>query len=76
MKIQVMGPGCAKCDQAENTVREAVAEAGIDAEVVKVADFQEIAKYGIFSTPAVVIDDEVKIVGKAPSKKDVLGWLK
>ena len=76
MKIQVMGPGCAKCDQAEKTVKEAVAELGIDAEVVKVSDFQEIAKYGIFSTPAVVIDEEVKVVGKAPSKADVLGWLK
>lgn len=75
MKIQVMGPGCPKCDQAEKTVREAVAEAGVEAEVVKVSDFQEIAKYGIFSTPAVVIDDEVKVVGKAPSKADVLGWL-
>ncbi len=76
MKIQVMGPGCPKCEQAEKTVREAVAEAGIEAEIIKVKDFQEIAKYGIFSTPAVVIDDEVKVVGKAPSKKDVLSWLK
>nr|WP_287411720.1 thioredoxin family protein [Pseudodesulfovibrio sp.] len=75
MKIFVMGPGCAKCEQAEKTVREAVAEAGIDAEIEKVKDFQEIAKYGIFSTPAVVIDGEVKVVGKAPSKKDVLSWL-
>lgn len=76
MKIQVMGPGCPKCDEAEKTVREAVAEAGVEAEIVKVKDFQEIAKYGIFSTPAVVIDDEVKVVGKAPNKKEVLSWLK
>ncbi|QJB55451.1 thioredoxin family protein [Pseudodesulfovibrio sp. zrk46] len=75
MKIQVMGPGCPKCDEAEKTVRDAVAEAGIVAEIVKVKDFQEIAKYGIFSTPAVVIDDEVKVVGKAPSKKEVLSWI-
>ena len=76
MKILVMGPGCPKCEQAEQTVRDAVAEAGIAADIEKVKDFQEIAKYGIFSTPAVVIDGEVKVVGKAPSKKDVLGWLK
>ena len=75
MKILVMGPGCPKCEQAEKTVREAVAEAGVDAEVEKVSDFKEIAKHGIFSTPAVVIDGEVKVVGKAPSKKDVLSWL-
>ncbi|WFS62672.1 thioredoxin family protein [Pseudodesulfovibrio thermohalotolerans] len=76
MKILVMGPGCPKCEQAEKTVREAVAEAGVAAEIEKVKDFQEIAKYGIFSTPAVVIDGQVKVVGKAPSKKEVLDWLK
>lgn len=76
MKIQVMGPGCPKCNEAEKTVREAVAEAGVEAEIVKVADFQEIAKYGIFSTPAVVIDEEVKIAGKSPRKSEVLDWLK
>jgi len=76
MKILVMGPGCPKCEQAEKNVRDAVAEAGIAADIQKVKDFQEIAKYGVFSTPAVVIDGEVKVVGKAPSKKDVLSWLK
>ena len=76
MKILVMGPGCPKCEQTEKTVREAVAETGVTAEIEKVKDFQEIAKYGIFSTPAVVIDNQVKIAGKAPSKKEVLGWLK
>lgn len=76
MQIHVMGPGCPKCAQAEKTVKEAVAEAGIDAEIIKVTDFQEIAKFGVFSTPAVAVDGEVKVVGKAPSKKDVLGWLK
>jgi len=76
MKIHVMGPGCPKCAQAEKTVKEAVAECGIEAEIIKVSDFQEIAKFGVFSTPAVAIDGEVKVVGKAPSKKDVLGWLK
>jgi small redox-active disulfide protein 2 len=75
MQILVMGPGCPKCEQAEKTVREAVAEAGVEADIQKVKDFQEIAKYGIFSTPAVVIDGDVKVVGKAPSKKEVLSWL-
>jgi len=76
MKIHVMGPGCPKCAEAEKHVKEAVAEAGIDAEVIKVTDFQEIASFGVFSTPAVAIDGEVKVVGRAPSKKDVLNWLK
>ncbi len=76
MKIQVMGPGCPKCAEAEKNVKEAVIEAGIDAEVIKISDFQEIASFGVFSTPAVAIDGEVKVVGKAPSKKEVLSWLK
>ncbi|ABB39574.1 redox-active disulfide protein 2 [Oleidesulfovibrio alaskensis G20] len=76
MKIQVMGPGCPKCAEAEKNVKEAVAEAGVEAEVIKVSDFQEIASFGVFSTPAVAIDGEVKVVGKAPSKKEVLSWLK
>lgn len=76
MKIQVMGPGCAKCTKVEQIVKEAVAEAGIDAEVVKVSDFQEIASFGVFSTPAVAVDGNVKVVGKVPSKKDVLSWIK
>ncbi len=76
MIIHVMGPGCPKCAQAEETVKEAVAEMGIDAEIIKVTDFQEIAKFGVFSTPAVAVDGEVKVVGKAPGKKEVLGWLK
>lgn len=76
MKIHVMGPGCTKCEEAEKTVQEAVAEAGVDAEIIKVSDFQDIAAFGVFSTPAVAVDGKVKVVGKAPSKKEVLGWLK
>ncbi|NDV28589.1 thioredoxin family protein [Desulfovibrio sp. JC010] len=76
MKIQVLGPGCPKCAKAEKIVKEAVAELGIDAEVVKVSDFQEIAMMGVFSTPAVAIDGDVKVVGKVPAKNDVIKWLK
>ncbi|MBI9111835.1 thioredoxin family protein [Maridesulfovibrio ferrireducens] len=75
MKIQVLGPGCPKCAKAEKIVKEAVLEAGLEIEVVKISDFQEIASYGVFSTPAVAIDGEVKIVGRVPSKNDVLGWI-
>lgn len=76
MDIKVLGPGCAKCKEAEKVVLEAVKESGVDATVEKVADFQQIANFGVFSTPAVVIDGEVKVVGKVPSKGDVLSWLK
>ncbi len=75
MDIKVLGPGCPKCQQAERVVKEAVAEAGVDAQIEKVTDTMEIAGYGVFGTPAVVIDGEVKCVGKIPQKKDVIGWL-
>jgi small redox-active disulfide protein 2 len=76
MEIKVLGPGCAKCKQTEKVVKEAVAEAGIGADIQKVTDVMEIAGYGVFGTPAVVVDGEVKSVGKIPKKKDVMGWLK
>ena len=75
MDIKVLGPGCAKCRQTEQVVKEAVAESGVAATVEKVTDVMEIAGYGVFGTPAVVIDGEVKSVGKIPKREEVLGWL-
>jgi len=75
MEIKVLGPGCPKCHQTEKTVKEAVSEAGVSAEVVKVTDTMEIAKHGVFGTPAVVVDGEVKAVGKVPSKDEIKGWI-
>lgn len=76
MEIKVLGPGCAKCQQTEKMVKEAVAEAGIAADVEKVTDVMKIAGYGVFGTPAVVVDGEVKSVGKIPKKEDVMAWIK
>lgn len=76
MDIKVLGPGCPKCQQTEKIVREAVAESGVAASVEKVTDLMKIAGFGVFGTPAVVVDGEVKSVGKIPKKDDVLGWLK
>lgn len=76
MEIKVLGPGCAKCQKTEQVVKEAVAESGVDAQVVKVTDTMEIAKSGVFGTPAVIVDGQVKAVGKVPSKQDVLKWIK
>ena len=76
MDIKVLGPGCAKCQQAEKVVKEAVAESGVSATVEKVTDIRKIAEYGVFGTPAVVVDGDVKCVGKVPSKQDVTKWIK
>jgi small redox-active disulfide protein 2 len=75
MQIKVLGPGCPKCQETEKLVREAVAEAGVAAEVLKISDFQEMAALGVFATPAVVVDGVVKCSGKVPTKKDILGWV-
>jgi len=74
MDIKILGPGCPKCRQTEKVVQEAVTEAGIAARVEKVTDVMEIAGYGVFLTPAVVVDGEVKSVGKVPSKESVKSW--
>ena len=76
MEIKVLGPGCPKCQQTAKIVKEAVAESGVTANIEKVTDVMKIAGYGVFGTPAVVVDGEVKSVGKIPSKGDVVSWLK
>ncbi len=75
MEIKVCGPGCASCEQAQKIVEAAVAAKGVEATVTKVTDFQEIATMGIFSTPAVVIDGEVKCVGRSPKPAEVEEWI-
>jgi small redox-active disulfide protein 2 len=75
MEIKVLGPGCAKCRQTEKIIQEMVTESGLAVEVKKVTDMMEIAGYGVFTTPAVVVDGEVKSAGKVPTKAMVKGWL-
>ena len=76
MNIKILGIGCAKCQQAEKLAKEAVAEAGVEAVVEHVTDFKEISGYGVFSTPAVVVDGKVRCVGRVPKKEEILAWLK
>lgn len=74
MDIKILGSGCVRCQQVEKLVREAVAEAGVAADIEKVSDIMKIANYGVFGTPAVVVDGEVKSVGKIPQKEEILAW--
>lgn len=76
MEIKILGPGCSRCNATEKVVIDALAETGIDANVEKVTDLMKIAGYGVFGTPAVVIDGEVKCVGKIPKKEEVKAWVK
>ncbi len=76
MDIKVLGPGCPRCHQTEKVVMDALAEAGVAANVEKITDVKKIAGYGVFGTPAVVVNGEVKCVGKVPTKEEVKSWLK
>ena len=75
MEIKILGPGCVNCQKVEKLVRDVVAEAGIAADIEKVSNIMKIAEYGVFSTPAVVVDGKVKSVGKIPKKEEILAWL-
>jgi len=75
MEIKVLGPGCAKCNKTEKLVQEVIKEAGVDATVEKVSDLMQIASYGVFGTPSVIVDGEVKCTGKVPKKNDIKNWL-
>jgi small redox-active disulfide protein 2 len=76
MEIKVLGPGCSRCEKTAKVLEEALAESGAKTQVEKVTNMMEIASFGVFGTPAVVIDGQVKCVGKIPSKDEVLAWLK
>jgi len=75
MEIKVLGPGCAKCNKTEKLVREVIKETGVDASVEKITDMMQIASFGIFGTPSVIVDGEVKCTGKVPKKTDIKTWL-
>lgn len=75
MEIKVLGPGCAKCSKTEKLVQEVLKETGVDANVEKVSDMMQIASYGVFGTPSVIVDGEVKCQGKVPKKDDIKKWL-
>ena len=71
MEIKVLGPGCPKCHTLEKNTKDAVAELGLDARIEKVTDINEIANYGVFMTPGLVVDGQVKIVGKVASRDEI-----
>jgi small redox-active disulfide protein 2 len=75
MKIKVLGTGCSKCKKMENNVQQAVSEMGSDATVEKIEDVMEIMKYGVMGTPALVIDEEVKTVGKVLTVDQIKKYL-
>ncbi len=72
--IKVLGTEASRCTETEKMVKEAALKAGVKAEIEKIRDTMEIVGYCIFGTPAVIINDEVKCVGRIPSREDVKTW--
>jgi small redox-active disulfide protein 2 len=71
MEIKILGSGCTKCQKLEAVTHEAADELGLTADFEKVTDPGEIASWGVMATPALVIDDEVVVAGRVPSKADI-----
>ena len=70
-KIQILGTGCPKCQKLADNAEAAAKELELEFEVEKVADINEMMKFGVMITPALVIDGEVKVVGKVPSPDEI-----
>jgi len=72
MKIEVLGTGCPKCDKLAELVKEVANETGHEYQLEKVQDIKKIMSYGVMITPALVIDGEVKVSGKVPSRDELV----
>ncbi len=70
-KLQILGTGCAKCNKLQENAERAARELGIEYEMEKVKDINKIMDFGVMITPALVVDGEVKVVGKVPSVEDI-----
>lgn len=71
MEIRILGTGCPKCHKLEEETRHAAAEMGLDCNIEKVTQVQDILSYGVMLTPALVVDGEVKAVGTVPAREEI-----
>lgn len=71
MKVQILGTGCKKCETLYQHARQAVSDAGVDAELEKITDLSQIMAFGVMNTPALAVDGQVKTSGKIPSVDDI-----
>ncbi len=76
MKIEILGIGCSKCKKLHELVEEAVNELGVSVEITKVTDINKIFDYKVLITPALAIDGDAMVVGRVPSKEEIIKWIK
>lgn len=75
MNIKILGTGCSNCKRLEANTKNAIEELGLDVTIEKVTDIKDIMKYGVMSTPALVVDEKVKVMGKVPSSEEIKKYL-
>lgn len=75
LTVKILGSGCANCKKLEAVAREAAAQAGVEAEFVKVTDMNDILSFNVMSTPALVINNKAVSSGRIPSLADIQKWL-
>lgn len=75
MLIKILGSGCTNCKKLEENTRKAVEALGLDATIEKVTDFKDIMSYGVMKTPALVVDEKVKIMGRVPTVEEIKKYL-
>ena len=76
MIVKVLGTGCKNCKNLEANAKEAIKELGLDATVEKVEDMKGIMSYGVMRTPALVVDEKVKVMGRVPKVEEIKEILK
>ncbi len=76
MEIKILGMGCPKCKRVERLAKEAASEVGASATFTKVENMDAILAYDVMSTPAIVIDEEVKASGRIPRKGEIIEWIR
>ncbi|WKZ37423.1 MAG: thioredoxin family protein [Anaerolineales bacterium] len=75
LTIKVLGSGCANCKRVEQIARKVVAELGIEADVIKVTDYNDIMTYNVLSTPGLVINEKLVSTGRIPAPAEVTTWV-